>query len=59
MIKNKETLKTVAITVLVTFQIAFIAGITYNQKQTEATENKINAAVTELKAELQSPEQKK
>lgn len=59
MIKNKETLKTVVITVLVTFQIAFIAGITYNQKQTEATENKINAAVTELKAEFQSPEQKK
>lgn len=59
MIKNKETLKTVAITVLVTFQLAFIAGIVYNQKQTEATETKINAAVTELKAELQSPEQKK
>ena len=59
MIKNKETLKTVAITVLVTFQIAFIAESDYNQKQTEATENKINAAVTELKAELQSPEQKK
>lgn len=58
MLKNKETFKTIAITILVTAQIAFIAGIFYNQKQNDATETKINAAVAELKAELQSPEQK-
>ena len=57
--KNKETLKTIAITVLVTAQLAFIAGIVYNQKQNDDTNTKINAAVTELKAELQTPEQKK
>lgn len=57
MFKNKETIKTIAITILVTAQIAFIGGIVYNQKQTEATETKINQAVTSLKAELQTPEQ--
>lgn len=58
LIKNKESFKTIVITVLVTFQIAFIAGIVYNNHQTQATESKINSAVTELKAELQSPEPK-
>ena len=35
MLKNKETIKTIVITVLVTAQVAFLAGIYYNQRQNE------------------------
>lgn len=57
MIKNKETIKTIIITVLVTAQLAFLAGIYYNQKQNDHVETKVNSAVQQLKAELQTPKQ--
>lgn len=57
MIKNKETIKTIVITVLVTAQVAFLAGIYYNQRQNDHIENKVNSAVSSLKAELQTPKQ--
>lgn len=57
MIKNKETLKTIAITVLVTAQLAFIGGIFYNQKQNDHIKSEVQAQVQELKAELQTPKQ--
>ena len=57
MIKNKEALKTIVITVLVTAQVAFIAGIYYNQLQNDHIETKVNSAVQQLKAELQTPKQ--
>ena len=57
MLKNKETIKTIVITVLVTAQVAFLAGIYYNQRQNEHIETKVNSAVSELKAELQTPKQ--
>ena len=57
MLKNKETIKTIVITVLVTAQVAFLAGIYYNQRQNDHVENKIQAATQELKAELQNPKQ--
>lgn len=59
MFKNKEQLKNVVITVLVTAQIFFIAGMWYNQVNTDQTNAKIKAQVTEqiqsLKAESQIP----
>ena len=57
MLKNKETIKTIAITILVTAQLAFIAGIYYNQNQNDQVETKVQSAVQELKAELQTPKQ--
>ena len=58
MFKNKETIKTIVITVLVTAQIAFIGGIMYNQSNTNSMNAQVKAQVTEqvqmLKTELQT-----
>lgn len=50
--ENKETIKTVAITILLTANISFILGIIYNQRQNDMVDNKIEAAVQSLKVEI-------
>ena len=57
MVKNKETIKTIAITILVTAQIAFIGGMVYNQKQNDFVKTEVQEQVQQLKAELQKSEQ--
>lgn len=58
MLKNKETIKTIVITVLVTAQVAFLGGIWYNQSNVDAMDKQVKEQVTEqvqlLKTELQT-----
>ncbi len=49
---NKEILKTVAITVLLTANVAFILGIKYNQAQTKNIQAEVNSQIERLKVSL-------
>lgn len=52
---NKELLKTIAITILITSNISFLAGIYYHKNQSEGIRREVNSQVESLKAELSDP----
>lgn len=53
---HKETLKTIAITILVTANLAFFAGIWYSNQQQNHIKAEVNSQINQLKAELPSTE---
>lgn len=52
--ENKETIKTVVIAILITANIAFFAGIWYNNHQDQSVRAEVDTQVQSLKAELSS-----
>ena len=42
---HKETIKTIAITILITANVAFLAGVFYNQKQNSYIRNEVQKQV--------------
>jgi len=52
---HKEMIKTVIITILITANVSFMAGIWYNQNQTDNLNREIQTQVDRLKAELSDP----
>lgn len=52
--EHKETIKTVAIAILVTANIAFFAGVFYSNQQNDHMKTEVQNQITQLKASLPS-----
>ena len=53
---HKETIKTIAITILVTANLAFIGGVLYANHQNANIKHEVQSQISQLKDQLQSPQ---